>query len=297
MEKFEKELHEEFSFYGQNARKWMRKCELLLPRIEKYRIWKKKGFSSIYVYAYKLAGMSQRKVDECLWVMRKIEDKPDLMKVAKEKGLNSIRPAVSIVTDENQKFLAEKANTMSNSTFRAYIKEFKEEGVTDVENDQKLWDVPDLEKKTIMMQVDMAVAEKLEKLSANSDWNELMKEYLELREEKLKEEKPETKNTNSRPISMKIKKYAYKTTNGTCIYPGCHRKAEELHHTDRFALSKEHNPDKIMPLCKAHHNLAHMGLIENEELSPEYWKICKKPEKFNIKNMIDQLVQAKKKPT
>ncbi|MFH1533795.1 MAG: HNH endonuclease signature motif containing protein [Nitrospirota bacterium] len=298
MEKFEKGLHEEFLFYGENARKWMRKCELLLPKIEKYRIWEKKRFSSIYVYAYKLAGMSQRKVDESLRIFRKIKDKPALRKVAEEKGLGAVRPVATIATEEDQKFWAEKAENMSRHTLETYIKNYREEGgLTDFEKDLRLLPGEKLERKTIIMQVDLEIAEKLEKLNVNSGWNELMKEYLELREEKLKVEKPEVKKTESRPMPVKIRQYVHKTTNGTCIYPGCYRESEELHHIDRFALSKEHNPDKIKPLCKAHHDLAHRGLIQNEELEPRCWKVRKEAEKFNIKNMIDQLVQAKKKPT
>ncbi len=282
MEKFEKKLHEEFSHYGQNARQWMRKCELLLPKIEKHRIWEKKGFSSIYVYAYKLAGMNQQKVDDVLRVMEKIEDKPELMKVAKEKGFRAVRPVITIADKDNEKFWAEKAEVMSKHALETYVKNFKNEG--------KSCPGTELSKKTIMMQVDTEIAEKLEKLSSNSDWNELMKEYLELREKRLQDEKPKIKKTNSRSMPAKVKRYTNRVTNGTCIYPGCYRKAEELHHTDRFALSKEHNPDKIMPLCRAHHDLAHMGLIDNEELAPELWKIRKEAEKYSIKNSIDQKV-------
>src|SRR3989338_3776047 len=85
-------LHEQFVGYGQNAKLWMRKCELLLPEIEKMQIWRKKGFASIYEYAAKLAGMNRSKVDDALWILRKIEDKPALIKVASEKGINAVRP-------------------------------------------------------------------------------------------------------------------------------------------------------------------------------------------------------------
>lgn len=284
MEKFEKDLHREFLFYGENARKWMRKCELLLPKIEKYRIWEKKGFSSIYVYAYKLAGMSQRKVNECLRVMRKIEDKPELRRVAEEKGLNAVRPVATIATEEDQRFWAEKADKMSMHTLETYVKDFR--GSLRAEKS---------EKKTIMMQVDSEVAEELEKLKGQEDWNTLMKELLELRKEGL--EKPESKKANSRAIPVKIKRYVQATTNGVCCFPGCMRKSEIFHHTDRISLSKEHDPDKIKLLCKAHHDIAHMGLIENEEKSVDQWKIRREKERYEIKNMIDEIVQVKKKPT
>ena len=67
------QLHKQFVEYGKNAREWMRKCELLLPEIERKKIWKRKNFLSIYEYAAKLAGMSKHKVDDSLRILRKIE--------------------------------------------------------------------------------------------------------------------------------------------------------------------------------------------------------------------------------
>ncbi|MBD3330996.1 hypothetical protein GF354_05745 [Candidatus Peregrinibacteria bacterium] len=40
----ERTLHEAFVGCGRNAKEWMRKCELMLPKIESERIWRKKGF-------------------------------------------------------------------------------------------------------------------------------------------------------------------------------------------------------------------------------------------------------------
>ena len=66
MEKTEKNLHEKFVLYGKNARKWTRKCALLLPEIARLRIWEKKGFENIYEYARILAGMSANAVNAAL---------------------------------------------------------------------------------------------------------------------------------------------------------------------------------------------------------------------------------------
>ena len=62
-------VHGQFIEYGRNAKEWLRKCALLLPEIEKHRIWEKRGFSSISEYAAKLAGMSRLSVDEALRVL------------------------------------------------------------------------------------------------------------------------------------------------------------------------------------------------------------------------------------
>ena len=121
----DKDLHKKFSKYGQNAKEWLRKCALLLPEIAKRKIWKKKGFGSIYEYAAKLAGMSKSSVDDALWVMKKIADKPDLKKIAEEKGINRIKPVANIATAETAKFWAEKASHMSQTTLRTFVRESK----------------------------------------------------------------------------------------------------------------------------------------------------------------------------
>src|SRR3990170_8617878 len=75
------QLHQQFSEYGKNAKEWLRKCALLLPEIAEKQVWRRKGFSSIYEYAAKLAGMSRSSVDEALRVLSRIEDKPALQEL------------------------------------------------------------------------------------------------------------------------------------------------------------------------------------------------------------------------
>ncbi len=282
MKNYKKTLHERFSNYGANAKLWMRKCELLLPEIERARVWEEEGFGSIYEYAAKLAGMSKEKVRDSLRILRKIEDKPGLMKVAREKGLRAIRPVATIAEKEDDKFWADKAENMSVNTLETFVREIRHE---------KSGHMTTL----IEMDLDPEIAEELKKIKGQNNWNELMKQLLEIREKQLEQEIPETKKTTARHIPSKISRYAKAKTNGTCCFPGCLKKADVLHHTDRFALSKEHNPNKIRPLCKAHHDLAHRGLIQNEDLPPQYWKIQKQPDKTDMKFMIDQKVINYKK--
>ena len=91
-----KNIHRKFVFYGAQAFHWRRKCEVLLPEIVKRKIWAQEGYKSVYEYAAKLAGMSSSVVDSALWVMGKIENKPELLKVAEKKGLNSIKPIANL---------------------------------------------------------------------------------------------------------------------------------------------------------------------------------------------------------
>ena len=68
-----------------------------------------------------------------------------------------------------------------------------------------------------------------------------------------------------RHIYNAVDRYLYLTYGGYCAYPGCQRKAKERHHIDRFKLEPSHAPDRIVPFCELHHQLAHYGLIKNEQ--------------------------------
>ncbi len=275
------ELHNQFKEFGGNAKLWMQKCVLLLPEIAKKRVWKKKGFSCIYEYASKLAGMSQTQVDEALWVMRKVDEMPALKRVIEAKGINSVRPVMCIVNPKNQSFWAEKAANMSHHSLRAYVKEFRTCKVRDVTKVEPV-------KVSVTMQLDQEVAEELQKYD---DLNQLMKELLALKKAKMEEEKPETKPDATRHIPSPIQKFITERSQGKCEYPDCKKPADIMHHADRYAIYKTHNPDRIFDLCKSHENLCHQGLIANEEQPIAFWKIKEKEDASHAKYRIDKVVQ------
>ena len=316
----DKIFHDRFVSYGLNAKEWMRKCAFLLPEIERRKIWQKKGFSSIFEYATKLAGMSHKTVIDSLRILKKIEDKPNLQQVVLQKGINCIKPVIAIVTKENEKYWAEKAKAMSKNTLAVFVKGlrcsksfnfpqqqgiFNEDGETGLSKDKKqnTFDYKNSSHANtsnntgtiISMELSFETALMLEKLKGQGSWDELMKEFIKIREKKIESEKPESIKTNSRHIPNAIKSHVLAKTNGSCAFPGCVKPAEILHHTKRFALQKEHEPDFIVGLCKAHERLAHLGLIENEDMVPEKWKILEKPDidyensgKFGIDRIVNR---------
>ena len=272
-------IHAEFVKYGKNAKYWLRRCEMLLPEIAREEIWKKKRFSSIYEYAAKLAGMNHEKVNECLRIMKHIEDKPELLEVAEKKGLGAVRPVVTIATKETAKFWAGNAITMKKNTLETYVRNYKAE----------LRPSTDLNRlENVKMELDPKVADQLKKMKGDRDWNTFMKELMD------GQRKPEPVKTESPYIPVAIKKYVATKTNGICAHPDCNKPAEVFHHTKRFSLNHEHNPDQITPLCKAHHDLCHLGLIANEESQPYEWQLLAFPDTTNPKYEVDQLVQAYK---
>ena len=252
--------HTKFVLYGKNAKEWMQKCELLLPEIARKKIWKKKRYGSIYEYAAKLAGMNKRKVDDCLRIYRKIEDKPELMEVAEKKGLGAVRPVVTVATKENAEFLAEKVETMSRRATESYVKSYKNESCHVTESQPA--------KVQISMELDPEIAQKLQKMKGDQDWNQFM-------EKLMTQEKPKTVKIKSHNTPKAIQDYALNKTNGKCAC--CNRKYHAFHHIDRFSEHHEHDPDKIIPLCKGCHQLAHLGYIENEHDPPHLWRVREQP--------------------
>lgn len=277
-----------FQAYGKNAREWVRRCQLLLPEIARRKIWKKKGFGSIYEYAAKLAGMSRYSVDNALWVLRKIEDKPELQRVVEEKGIERVRPIANVATKEDESFWAERAREMSKHVLETFVRERK---MSNRENSCPGAKTQP-EKVTVSMDLDLKLAAQLENLKGDGTWEDLMKRLLFAGVS----EKPKAVKSKSRYIPAKIKEYAISKTHGFCAYPNCKKKYKILHHTQRFALERVHDPDRLQPLCKAHERLAHLEFIENEEGPPDTWKLRKFPNHTDYKYYIDQFV-ALSRPT
>ena len=284
------ELHKKFVELGGNARHWINECKILLPDIQRQRVWAHEGYSSIYEYAAKLAGLSRGQVDDALWIMKRAQGKPELIELARAKGVGSIRPVVSVATEESSAFWAKKAENMPRRVLRQYVRDHKRAlfatgSAVDFRAGPK--------EEEVTMNLDPKIAAKLKHL-ARGDWNKLMAELLEAREQQLAATKPEKVVTNSRHIPASIRRFVESRALGGCEFPSCGCIIENLHHVDRFSLKKEHDPDRIFALCKPHHDLMHQDLIKNDDLGPDFWKVREAADYMDIKILVDQEVQRRK---
>lgn len=299
MEKSVQNLHFRFQMYGRNAREWTRKCALLLPEIVRERVWEKKGFDSVYTYARVLAGMGREAVNDALRILGKVEGMSAIRQVIEEKGINSVKPIMTILNETNQEFLAEKARVMSKNTLEMYVRELKNQtdvavrsGLPRTSENVEFPYKQAIVKTTLTLDLDPEVARKLEKLKGkDGDWNTLMMEFLELREKIVAQEKPEEKVTESRHIPAAIERYVIDRARGICEFRACAKKYEILHHIQRFALERVHDPSRIVALCKPHERMVHLGLIEDEKIRPMEWKIVEEADESDPKYVIDRMVQ------
>jgi hypothetical protein len=78
-----------------------------------------------------------------------------------------------------------------------------------------------------------------------------------------------------------------------CAFPNCKNPPEIFHHTRRFALMRNHDPDHVVHLCAPHEKLAHAGFVANEEQNAALWHVSSDPTyRDKAKFRIDEKVNT-----
>jgi hypothetical protein len=287
----DKELYELCKKFGKMTLLARRKFAGLLPEVFKRRLYEKKKFSSIYEFAAKLAGMSRDQVDMVLRLERKFEDKPILQKalIDGEVSANKLIRIASIATRENQEEIFEKVKILSKGAIEVFVKDVKNvQKNEELIRDKNLFQDGSLKPifgQKVMPGQTLKLEEDIEKelremQEKGIDVNKFLRNALKDRKEKIEQKKEEIsekqrqkdienakisvkqsqKYTNikiSRYVSAEINKIITEEHGTKCSYPGCPKPAKILHHTQRFALTYNHNPQFIAPLCEFHHEIAH----------------------------------------
>ena len=92
------------------------------------------------------------------------------------------------------------------------------------------------------------------------DINQLLAEFLKKREQAIEDEKfriaQSCRSTKNRYIPAKVREILRKEYGMKCSIRTCVKRSEQIHHTQRFALSRNHDPNFLAPLCKEHHEIA-----------------------------------------
>ena len=112
------------------------------------------------------------------------------------------------------------------------------------------------------LQLSRAVKQKLLELQQSGiDIDTLILEFLEKREIEIVQEKEklsvEAKPASSRYIPISVRNFLKKEFGTKCSIEWCHREAKEIHHSQRFSLTKRHDPKYLAPFCEEHHAIAH----------------------------------------
>jgi hypothetical protein len=253
------ELYRKAKFFGKNALLWRRKFMGLLPEVQRRRLYEKRGFGSIFEFSFKLAGLSEEQVRRVLQLERKFEGVP-VLKELLESGavsVNKLARVASIATVANQEDLAEAVRVLPKSAVETLVRDER------FQKSNGLFK-PQIEVKSVPghLNLDEKVVGRLLELQGKGiDLNAMMMEMLDRREQEIAEEKvaiaEDLPETQSRHVPVRTKKVLRKEHGTKCSIASCRRPAEQLHHTQTFALSHRHDPHYLAPLCKEHHILAH----------------------------------------
>lgn len=255
--------------FGKRALLWRRKFIGLLPEVNRRRLYERHGCQSIFEFASKLAGVSERQVREVLNLGERFSDKPTLHEalVSGSLSVSKLSRVASIATPENEQKLAEQVKLLPQRAVDTLV---RDQRVFERQNGlaEPLFWIKSLCAQTFKLSDE--VVQKLNRLQEQGqDVNALFLEFLEAREEKIEQEKDGLRGpAKSRYIPAKVRRVLKEEFGQKCSIFTCQKPSEEIHHTQRFSLGHSHDPHYLAPLCHEHHQLAHAVDVRVRE----YWK-------------------------
>ena len=265
--------------FGARALKWRRRFTGLLPEVQKRKLYEKKGFDSIFVFAYKLAGLSEKQVRAVLNLRNRFEDKPVLKGLLEsgEVSVNKLARVASIATPENEGELAEKVKILPQSALETMARDHRN-FLGQNASTKPLFEYESLRAQTLDFEISEEVARELNQLnSLGHDVNKIILEMLKKRKMEIEEKKkqlgeaaiarmeakkaafkPGKKLKKSSYVSVKVRAVLKEEYGEKCSVPGCCKPADVNHHSQRRSLVGIDDPRYMAPLCKDHHQIAHM---------------------------------------
>lgn len=303
--------------YGTNARIWKRRFAGLLPEVMRRELYRRKGFGSIYEFAFKIGSLSEAAVDKVLSLAVRLEDKPCLKRQLEtgEQGWSKLEKVSYMAEPDTDKEWAEKVEKMNTRALEAFIQEKRKVAFTEIPKGLPFTHVSETENNCNLLQwgsMTFPVAPETEKrlralkykLEKEKRVTLTFNEVLQFLFQTKAPQEPQmviqvcpacaarkAAQATSRPIPAATRRLIYAQTQGFCIFPGCKKPATSLHHTKRYRLSPGHDPKNIVPVCPSHERLLHSGMIENEEEEPRNWRL-RKTAQSDAKALIDQKVKV-----
>lgn len=115
--------------YGRRALEARRRFAGLLPEVARRRLYEKNGFTSIFEFAAKLAGLSREHVDTVLRLDVRFEGMPELHRALTEGRIspNQLVRVASVATTDNQKEMFEVAKNLSRRALDVFVKDYRSE--------------------------------------------------------------------------------------------------------------------------------------------------------------------------
>ncbi len=278
--------------FGARALKWRRRFIGLLPEVDRRKLYEKKGFDSIFEFAFKLAGLSQEQVRRAINLEQRFSSMPTLKNILIEGAVsvNKLTRIASIATPENEEELAEIVKVLPRGALETMVRDYKISAENPSRNEtsggqgKPLFGGKSVHVHTQFkislpnFQLSDEVIEKFNHLQLQGhDINQIILQMLEKRQKEIearKEElakeaiarmeakratlKPGEKLKTSGYISVKVQAVLDEEHGTKCSVPGCCKPAVENHHSQRLSLVRVHDPRYIAPMCREHHQIAHL---------------------------------------
>lgn len=269
--------------YGTKAIAWRRKFIGLLPEVNRRELFLKKGFSDIYEFGARMAGLSREQVQRAIQIEKKFESRglEELKKVfvEGEASINKMARIASIASKENEGILVDAVKKLSQSAVETLVRDERHLNGGDVNENSVRAHSFDFEKSQgqanlrLDFQLSDKIIHRLNELNAQGrDANKILGEMLDKREEEIAEEvekvseeiveKEEMKKENGgevwRHVPAGVRRVIERRSGSKCEVKGCQKPAKHLHHTIRFGIQKSHDPRYMVQLCAEHHQITHV---------------------------------------
>lgn len=243
--------------YGENAKKWRQLFLGLLPEVNARQLYLQENCSSIFEYAFKVGGVTMEQVKTALRLDRTFSKTPQLHTLLTEGkvSLSKLSRIASIAKPDNENFLASQVQILSKSALDTLAKDEKHD-VQPLPGQSEIFESP--------LELNEEITHRLGELKRRGiDINTLLTNLLDKNEiemaqkkEKLAHEQEE-KGKSSRYIPAAIQNILKKEFGTKCSIVHCQNQSQNIHHTQRYAISHNHNPNFLSPLCLQHHEIAH----------------------------------------
>lgn len=275
---YDEELYSRCKHFGEISLKYRWKFLGLLPEVNRRKLYKKKGFESIFHFAAKLAGVSEKQARRVLNLEKSFEDKPALktLLVDGRVSANKLARVASVATAETATFWARQVKILPKNALETLVRDEKLATQTNrqaaVEDEKsvpghtRLSENLSFSHMSTITATDLGLSTKtakklLELKHRGINIDDLFSTFLEKRELEIAREKEalsaSSETTNSRYIPSKTRKLLKKEYGEKCSIKTCAKPAEQIHHMQRFSLAKIHDPKFLAPLCREHHVIAH----------------------------------------
>lgn len=253
------------SYWGRQTLFARNKFTALLPEVYRRKLYEKKGFNSIFEFAFRLAGLSEAQVKSAVRIEGRLAPDSEVRELfmSGKVSVSKIEKVITVLNTQNDHEVAQILLHAPRSAAEAYAKDVKSFPGKNVQQEIEIIDEPPLSNE---------VKKKLNELARKKiDINQFILEALQKREHEIAEEKEvqaekaEQKmieqcvegKTISRHVPAETKKLMKKEFGEKCAISTCNNKAVVIHHTNRFSISRDHNPYYLAQLCDPHHKIAH----------------------------------------